>query len=162
VRQLNDVVWSLDSKSDFLSDLFTRMREYGHEVLSPRGIELTFEVPAEVPVYRLHARLRRNLYLIYKESLQNVVKHAQNASRVTVRVRLEGPQFIIDIMDDGQRPLEGGGTAARLRPQAGLATVNDRAVAIGGAATTGPVLDPNGAVIGFGVRVAVPLPQLAG
>ncbi|WP_177204585.1 tetratricopeptide repeat protein [Hymenobacter arizonensis] len=158
VRQLNDVVWSLDAQNDYLTDLLTRMRDYGHEVLCPRTIELDFTLPTDLPVYRLHARLRRNLYLIYKESLQNILKHAQAVSRVTVCVRLEGPQLILDIVDNGQRGANGP-SAASGRNQKGLATIHERATAIGGAATMGPVLAANGTVTGYGVRVAVPLPQ---
>jgi signal transduction histidine kinase len=50
VRQLNDVVWSLDGQNDYLSDLLTRMRDYAHEVLSPLGIEFAYETPETTPV----------------------------------------------------------------------------------------------------------------
>lgn len=159
VRQLNDVVWSLDAKNDYLADLLTRMRDYAHEVLDPKGIEFAYEVPEVIPIYRLPARLRRNLYLIYKESLQNIAQHAQHVSRATVRVRLEGPQLIVDIMDNGQpapafSPLGPAGRGGN-----GRASIELRATAMGGAASTGPVLAANGTVAGFGVRVAVPLPS---
>ncbi|WP_426059145.1 tetratricopeptide repeat-containing sensor histidine kinase [Hymenobacter sp. B1770] len=160
VRQLNDVVWSLDAQNDYLTDLLSRMRDYGHEVICPRNIELDFKLPNALPVYRLHARLRRNLYLIYKESLQNILKHAQAVSRVTVGVRLEGPQLILDIVDDGQ-PAAVGTHVALGRNGQGVTTIYNRATAIGGAATTGPVLAATGTVTGYGVRVVVPLPHLS-
>jgi signal transduction histidine kinase len=157
VRQLNDVVWSLDAQNDYLADLLNRMRDYAHEVLAPHGVEFVYEVPSVIPVHRLHARLRRNLYLIYKESLQNLIKHAYGATRVTVRVRFEGPQLILDIVDNGEPAMALSEVVPGRRSGQGLANINSRATAIGGAATTGPVLAADGTVTGFRVRVAVPL-----
>ncbi|GAB3308735.1 hypothetical protein GCM10027511_20880 [Hymenobacter humi] len=157
VRQLNDVVWSLDAQNDFLSDLLTRMRDYAHEVLAPHGIELSFKVPDVIPANRLPARLRRNLYLIYKESLQSLVKHAAGATRVCVRIRLEGPQLVLDVFDNRTPALALSPAAADQPNDPGLANIDARATAMGGAATTGPDLAPDGTVTGFRVRVAVPL-----
>ena len=159
VRQLNDVVWSLDAKNDYLSDLLTRMRDYAHEVLDPKGIEFAYEAPEVIPIRRLPARLRRNLYLIYKESLKNIALHAREASCATVRVRLEGPQLIIDIIDNGQSGQQKSPIVPGVRKGSGLFTIEQRATAMGGAATTGPVLAANGTIMGFSVRVAVPLPS---
>ena len=157
VRQLNDVVWSLDAKNDYLSDLLTRMRDYAHEVLDPKKIEFAYEAPEVIPPRRLPARLRRNLYLIYKESLQNIANHARDASRATLRVRLEGPQLILDIIDNGESGPELSLTLPSVRKGSGLSTIELRATAMGGAATMGPVLAADGTIAGFGVRVAVQL-----
>ncbi|OGX88845.1 hypothetical protein BEN48_07775 [Hymenobacter glacialis] len=159
VRQLNDVVWSLDTQNDNLKDLLIRMRDYGYEVLTPRRVALCFEVPDNLPTFRLPARLRRNLYLIYKECLQNVLKHAHGATRTTVRVRLEGPQLLIDVIDNGQPDSPNAPEATLRRATQGLENVDVRAAAMGGAATTGPIISTEGVVTGFRVRIAAPLPS---
>ncbi|MBF9238984.1 tetratricopeptide repeat protein [Hymenobacter sp. BT683] len=160
VRQLNDVVWSLDTQQDYLAELLNRMREYAHELLCSRGIEVVLEAPEVAATVRLHTRLRRNLYLIYKESLQHILKHAIHATQVIIRIRLEGPQLIIDVIDNGQSVPAGGQAGLDLRAGQGLAHIDARANAIGGAATTGPVLAADGTRTGFGVRIAVPLPTI--
>ncbi|OGX85210.1 hypothetical protein BEN47_02485 [Hymenobacter lapidarius] len=159
VRQLNDVVWSLDTQNDNMGDLFIRMRDYGYEVLTPRRVALCFEVPDELPTFRLPARLRRNLYLIYKECLQNVLNHAHGATRTTVRVRLEGPQLLLDVIDNGQPASPATAKATLGRATHGLENVDVRAAAMGGAATTGPIISAEGKVTGFRVRIAAPLPS---
>lgn len=64
VRQLNDVVWSLDDHDDALAQLLDRRRAHAHDVLSMAGLGVVFEVPAPLPAGRLPSALRRNLYLI--------------------------------------------------------------------------------------------------
>ncbi|GAA4038622.1 hypothetical protein GCM10022409_25220 [Hymenobacter glaciei] len=154
VRQLNDVVWSLDTQNDHLPDLLDRMRDYASEVLGVAGIEATFDFPTGLPDQRLSALLRRNLYLIYKKALHNVLQHAPSATLVVVSLRCVAgslPQLVLEVRDNGQ-----DGTAPNSehgqRTGQGLRSMATRAEAMGGAATAGPV--PGG---GFRVQVAVPL-----
>ncbi|WP_210514097.1 histidine kinase [Hymenobacter terricola] len=152
VRQLNDVVWSLDAHNDHLPDLLDRMRDYAYDVLGPAGLEVEFAFPAAVPAQRLPVLLRRNLYLIYKESLHNVVKHATGATGVAVSVRLEPgsqAQLVLEIVDNGVS----GDAAPVRRTGHGLRNIGARAQALGGAATSG------GGAGGFRVCVVVPLPS---
>ena len=105
VRQLNDVVWSLDAHNDHLPDLLDRMRDYAHEVLGMAGLEATFDFPPQLPDQRLSVLLRRNLYLIYKESLHNVLKHAPGATAVAVSLRYVAsslPQLVLEVRDNGR------------------------------------------------------------
>ena len=154
VRQLNDVVWSLDAHNDHLPDLLDRMRDYAYEVLGLAGLEATFDFPSELPDQRLSVLLRRNLYLIYKESLHNVLKHAPGATAVAVSLRYVAgslPQLVLEVRDNGPNTSPTTAGPGR-RSGHGLRNMATRAEAMGGAATAGPVAGG-----GFRVQVAVPL-----
>ncbi|MGY3088424.1 signal transduction histidine kinase [Hymenobacter sp. UYAg731] len=155
-RQLNDVLWSLDTHHDRLPDLLDRMRDYAEEVLGRAGLEVTFDFPADLPDQRLSVLLRRNLYLIYKESLHNVLKHATGATAVAVRLRYMAsslPQLVLEVRDNAPSPAVTEAGAGR-PPGHGLRNMATRAEALVGAAIAGPV-----AAGGFRVQVAVPLPR---
>ncbi|GAB3878574.1 hypothetical protein GCM10028824_40760 [Hymenobacter segetis] len=154
VRQLNDVVWSLDAHNDHLPDLLDRMRDYAYEVLGLAGLTVTFDFPADLPDQRLSVLLRRNLYLIYKESLHNVLKHAAGATAVAVRLRYVAsslPQLVLEVQDNAPSPAPTQDGTGR-RSGHGLRNMATRAEAMGGAATAGSVTGG-----GFRVQVAVPL-----
>ena len=154
VRQLNDVVWSLDAHNDYLPDLLDRMRDYAYDVLGLAGLEAAFDFPTELPDHRLSVLLRRNLYLIYKESLHNVLKHATGATAVAVSLRYVAgslPQLVLEVRDNAPDATTTNAGVGR-RSGHGLRNMATRAEALGGAATAGPV--PGG---GFRVQVAVPL-----
>ena len=154
VRQLNDVVWSLDAHNDHLPDLLDRMRDYAYEVLGMAGLQATFDFSTELPDQRLSVLLRRNLYLIYKETLHNVLKHATGATLVAVSLRYVAsslPQLVLEVRDNGpDNPATA--TSPGRRSGHGLRNMATRAEAMGGAATAGPVVGG-----GFRVQVAVPL-----
>ena len=154
VRQLNDVVWSLDAHNDHLPDLLDRMRDYAHEVLGMAGLEATFDFPPQLPDQRLSVLLRRNLYLIYKESLHNVLKHAPGATAVAVSLRYVAsslPQLVLEVRDNGRSASDTAAGPGR-RSGHGLRNIATRAEAMGGAAMAAPVASG-----GFRVQVAVPL-----
>ncbi|WP_175470837.1 tetratricopeptide repeat-containing sensor histidine kinase [Hymenobacter psychrophilus] len=155
IRQLNDVVWSLDAHNDHLPDLLARMRDYAHDVLGNAGLEVVFEAPASLPQQRLPVLLRRNLYLIYKEALHNVLKHARAATRVTIELRiLDSGRLVLSISDDGQTevvPVPESALPYHRRTAHGLRNISQRAAAVGGEATAGS--GPGG----FRLRVQIPL-----
>ncbi|MGI4875588.1 MAG: ATP-binding protein [Janthinobacterium lividum] len=147
LRQMGDVVWSIDDQHDSLPALLDRMREHGYDLLPAAGLELDFEAPAAVAQATLPAAARQHLYLIYKEALHNAVKHAQGARTVRVRLAVEGRTLRLRVQDDGP------GTASPGRPDGhGLANMRRRAEAVGGRVQydTAP-----GA--GFAVSVELPL-----
>ncbi|GAB2859988.1 hypothetical protein GCM10027044_20380 [Hymenobacter ruber] len=154
VRQLNDVVWSIDAHNDHLPDLLDRMRDYAYEVLGLAGIAVTFDFAADLPDQRLSVLLRRNFYLIYKESLHNVLKHATAATAVAVRLRYVTsslPQLVLEVQDNAPSA-DPAKTDTGRRSGHGLRNMTTRAEAMGGAATAGPVTGG-----GFRVQIAVPL-----
>jgi signal transduction histidine kinase len=121
------------------------MRDHAHEVLSIANLEVDFNAEPAVAALLLPQLTRQNLYLIYKEALHNVVKHAQ-ATLVTVRLRHENGQVVLLVQDDGR-----GYTGTGRPGGQGLRNMQARAEAVGGTVNYEPQ-NP-----GFGVVVRLPL-----
>lgn len=144
-QQMSDVVWGLEVDDLRLSQLLARMRDHAQEVLPPAGLDVRFQVPTDLPDPELTADRRHHLYLIYKEALHNVVKHAR-ATTVTVQLAATGAGLALTVADDGR------GHDCQLRPGGhGLANMQARARAVGGTVCYEPL------VTGFAVVVTVPL-----
>jgi signal transduction histidine kinase len=126
-QQMSDVVWGLNQTQQTLPELLERMSDHAHEVLYPLGIEVDFEAAPAVATATLAPEILQSLYLIYKEALHNVVKHAR-ATRVTVRLDYAAPAGLrLEVRDNGQGP------AGAPRPDGnGLRNMQARAQAIGG------------------------------
>lgn len=101
VSAMSDIVWAINPKKDSLADLTIRMRRYAEEILERRDIRLEFNTPSSVPDLNLNANLRRNIYLIFKESLTNIVRHAE-AAMVEIDFRSENGKLILSITDNGR------------------------------------------------------------
>jgi hypothetical protein len=73
---MSDILWAVDVRKDVLDSLSERMREYAEELFLPLNIALTVEIPPMQPRAKITAELRQELYLIFKESVNNILKHS--------------------------------------------------------------------------------------
>ncbi len=126
VSAMGDIVWAINPKKDSLIGLTRRMRQYAEEILERRDIGLEFNAPVVEPDLKLDANIRRNIYLIFKESVNNIVRHSK-AVAVKIDFRLADNELILQISDDGD-----GFDAAREYDGNGLLSIKKRAEDCGG------------------------------
>lgn len=100
ISTMSDIIWSLDSRSDTLKDLVLRMKDFALQVLQPLDIELVFKEKIQDENIKLSPAVKQNIYLIFKESIHNVIKHAK-ATQVTVYLVHQFPDFKMTIQDNG-------------------------------------------------------------
>lgn len=101
MREMSDIVWSVDPRKDTLEELLVRMRDFASTVLEAKGLAYTVDLPSDVPVIPLHAEVKNHLYLIFKEAINNAVKHAE-ASKVDVLIELNGMALRMEVTDNGR------------------------------------------------------------
>lgn len=77
IDKMGEIVWALNEKNDTLSDLLSYTRAYTVEYLSQYGIACRMEFPDNFPSVFVSGEFRRNVFLIIKEALHNVVKHSR-------------------------------------------------------------------------------------
>jgi len=98
---MNDIVWALDPRRGYLNDLTSRMRHFANETLSAADIEINFQAPLEGADASVPAEIRRDIFRIFKESINNIVRHS-HARRVEVLIELRQAEMLIKLRDDGQ------------------------------------------------------------
>ncbi|RIV21203.1 hypothetical protein DYU11_17405 [Fibrisoma montanum] len=128
-ESMQDIIWTIQTKQDSLQDVVTRMREFGLKIAEARNIEYHMEVSDQFQSPRLDVEQRRNIYLIFKESINNAVKYA-DCSRIDVSLSVMGRQLRLLISDNGK-----GFDPATVRQGNGLANLQKRAREIKGKLT---------------------------
>jgi signal transduction histidine kinase len=101
VDAMSDIVWSIDPHRDDLRSVTARIRQCASDVLEARGIKWDLQLPRELAQVKLNAEQRRQILLIFKEALNNIVRHADCAN-VTLRLALEGRALMAEVLDDGR------------------------------------------------------------
>lgn len=151
-RALNEMVWAVKPANDTLANLAGFLCQYATEYLDETPMRLRLDFPRSVPARPLTAEVRHELFLVVKEALNNVVKHAR-AGEVLLRLTTEADGFSIVVADDGVGlPAAGARTGGN-----GLANMRRRLEHVGGRWSIGP-RDGGGTEI----RLWVPLPPAAG
>ncbi len=100
VDKMNEIIWSMNNDYDTLEDLVTYIRYNSVDLLEGNGIKYEFQIPDNIPDIKIEGEKRRNLYLVSKEALHNIIKHA-NASLVSLRIEINDNLFI-RISDNGK------------------------------------------------------------
>jgi len=98
VDGVRDIVWYIDPEHDSIEAMVDRMRTVAERLL--RGINYRFDVAASRRVPNLSMETRKDLYLVFKEALQNVVRHAE-ANEVAIDFIINRRQVRLTIRDDG-------------------------------------------------------------
>lgn len=123
---MGDIVWSIHPDSDGLDGLIQRMRRFAYDLLSSRGVEFDLEVSEDVTRLAIGAETRRDLLLIFKESVNNAARHSQCRS-VHASLSVEEGALRFRVRDDGSGFDPGAASAGH-----GLATMRARATKLGG------------------------------
>ena len=100
-RNLKEIVWAIDPQRDKFNDLLLHMKEAAEELLGQKGIRYTLDVPQDELPQSLKMEFRRNLFLIYKEMLHNVVKHAE-ATKVEIALTRTNGTLQLQVADNGK------------------------------------------------------------
>jgi ligand-binding sensor domain-containing protein/two-component sensor histidine kinase len=100
VDAMADIVWAVNPKRDQLSDLTMRMRRFADDIFDARSIELEFEGPEPGRDLKVGADLRREVFLIFKESVNNIVRHS-GASAAQVDLHVDRGWLVLQITDNG-------------------------------------------------------------
>lgn len=101
VETMSDIVWAINPRKDHLQDLIQRMRRFASDILSARGISLEFNTPSFAPEIPLGANARREVFLIFKESLTNIVKHS-GATQIQIEFGFAADLLTLKIVDNGK------------------------------------------------------------
>lgn len=109
ITTIKDVVWSIDARYDTMVGMVDYMHEHMHNMLAPADIDFSFRHNGLPMDYRLNMHFRQNVYLIYKESINNIVKHSR-ATQVDVELQSREGVFIMNIKDNGRGMKEKKGT----------------------------------------------------
>jgi len=125
IENMSDIVWSLHPKNDNLNHVLEKMKNFGQQLTGVHGIEFVFEVTAPVFQTSLNMEERKNLYLIYKEAINNAVKYS-GAKKICVSIEKLRSLIHLTVNDNGH------GISPGSIPGNGLANMKQRASDIGG------------------------------
>lgn len=100
VSSLDDIVWSIDSRNDTAGDVTDRMQDYINQVFRAGGPKVNYHFDNLKMDDRLPVHIKENIYLIFKESINNIAKHS-NADQVDVMFAYDGKSYRLKVKDNG-------------------------------------------------------------
>jgi signal transduction histidine kinase len=99
-RAMDEIVWAVNPKHDTLDSLVTYLGRFAQHFLSAAGIRCRLDVPLNLTSSPITTEVRHNLFLAFKEALNNVVKHA-HASEAGISLEMNHAGFTLLVADNG-------------------------------------------------------------
>jgi two-component system NarL family sensor kinase len=100
IDKMNEIIWAMSHENDSLADLVAYIRVQADDMLKNADLQFTCQVHAPIPDIQLSQHDRHQIYLVVKEALHNIVKHAR-ASAVTIDFHSFTP-LRVSIRDNGR------------------------------------------------------------
>ena len=144
-ENLRDVVWIMNPDQDKIQDLVARMRATASKMLPELRVRFRMGIGfGNVP---LEMEFKRHVFLIFKEILHNIVKHAE-ATSVDVEMELNEEILHLCVKDNGV-----GFDASAKTEGHGICSLRSRAETIGGTLTI-ESMPGSGTTVRFKARIA--------
>src|SRR5689334_249975 len=124
---LDQLVWTVNAQNDTAGSFAAYASRLAEEHLDAAGLRHRFHIQQGLGPRALGADVRRQVYLAFKEAINNVVKHA-HASEVRISVGIEGQTFVVEVTDNGCGFTVGGGDPTGI----GVTGMRERLEAVGG------------------------------
>lgn len=121
VNRLNDIVWLINPGNDNLQQLLQRLEDYAIQMAAVKNIRVRSNINGHHSKSVLPAEIRRNIYLLFKEAINNAVKYS-NASQFDLTIAEGADGITIHFYDNGQ-----GYRTDDIKPGNGLRNMKNRA-----------------------------------
>ncbi|MEX2478708.1 MAG: two-component regulator propeller domain-containing protein [Gracilimonas sp.] len=98
-EKINDIIWSIDPSKDDWSIFLKKCKRYAADAFDSRDIDYEIEVGEtfKIPV---RLELRQNLWLIYKEMVNNLITHSQ-ATKAFISFKETDRIINLEVADNG-------------------------------------------------------------
>ncbi|HKI46464.1 MAG TPA: 7TM diverse intracellular signaling domain-containing protein [Balneolales bacterium] len=98
--EMSDIVWAINPVQDSMDKILKRMHYYAAPLANSRDIRFKFISDDDIQYLHLSMEKRKNLFLIFKESVTNALKYSNGATICVRLYRSDGYLHMI-IKDDG-------------------------------------------------------------
>jgi signal transduction histidine kinase len=128
-KDMSDFLWALDPDESTLYHTALKLKDFGDKLFDRTGIRFSLQgLAPELEEAHLPMEARQNLTCIFKEGMNNVLKHAaESCKTVTCSFARENGRYSVTLVDDGR-----GFDPMRCAPGKGLRNMQKRAEAIHG------------------------------
>lgn len=100
MESMSDIVWAINPANDSFEKVILRMKEFATEILEPAKINYYFSEEGELDKAQLNLEQRKDIYMIFKEAINNAVKYSE-ATEVNIVIHSNNDYLRMTITDNG-------------------------------------------------------------
>lgn len=129
LESMDDIIWAVNPANDKFENLVYRIKEYAYPLFEAKDIRSTINMAENLLPVSLKMDFRRNIFLIAKEAINNLVKYSE-CNEAVIDFRYSHDTLVMKISDNGK-----GFNVAEKHNRNGIVNMKSRAQQIGGKVT---------------------------
>jgi signal transduction histidine kinase len=98
--KMGDIVWMIKPGETEAGSLKQRMERFAYEICSSKNIEVHTQLN-DLEMVTLSMEQRKNIYLIFKEALNNAVKYS-GTDKVDISISVQNKELVMQVKDFGK------------------------------------------------------------
>lgn len=100
LNNMNAIIWTMNSSNDSFGNMVAYIRSYAIEYFENTGVKCSITIAENLPEFAVNGEIRRNVFLVVKEALNNILKHAK-ATEVSLVLKKDSKGINFYIQDNG-------------------------------------------------------------
>lgn len=125
IEKMGDIVWMIKPGEKEASSLKIRMERFAYDICVSKNISLTLQID-DLETVKLSMEQRKNIYLIFKEAINNAVKYS-GTEQIEVTASLQNKELLLLVKDFGK-----GFDVSLIKKGNGLDNMHNRAIELKG------------------------------
>lgn len=97
---MDEVLWAVNPRHDTVANFIAYICHYTEEFLQNTGMQCLMDVEQDLPPLNFELPLRRSLFLVVKEALNNAAKHS-GASQLQLKIHCHNSKLMLTVADNG-------------------------------------------------------------
>ena len=126
MESMSDIVWAINPQNDTVEKVIFKMKEFASDLLDPLNIRYTFVEKGSFSALQLDAQKRRDIYMVFKETINNAAKYSQ-CKNIQILLEHDGQSLVLIIKDDGK-----GFDVQKIKIGNGLKNIDERVFSMAG------------------------------
>lgn len=126
IDSMSDIVWMVNPQRDSFYDLIVRLKDTYSDLMMAAGISYKTANLEKLSSVKLPMEYKQNLFLIFKEALNNAIKHSK-CKKISLEADITKDILTLALIDDGN-----GIENSRIDSGNGIRNMKARAKTIGG------------------------------
>jgi len=100
IENMEDIIWAINSDKHIQKSISGQIKDFYFDLLDDYNIQCTYDMDENVESQITNIIARKNLLLIAKEAINNILKHAKS-TQIHIRLKQHHDQVLLEIQDNG-------------------------------------------------------------
>jgi signal transduction histidine kinase len=100
IENMGDIIWAINPDEKAQKSISGQLKDFYFDLMDGYGIQCDYHIDQALESQITNINARKNLLLIAKEAINNILKHA-NANRIDVFLKEQDKMLLLEIQDNG-------------------------------------------------------------